>query len=265
MIEDQSTWHGRLHRKVRLLYTGRSQTATRFRYGLIVFDTVSIAFFILTAALQPTGWLVIVNTLVGLVILVDFLARLWISDNRRRMLMQIYTIADLIVVVSLLLLPLFTHEVAFLRILRGLRLIHSYHLMRDLRADSKFFRRHEDAVLASVNLFVFVFVTTSVVYVLNFEKSTGYASYIDALYFTVATLTTTGFGDITMTSPGGRLLSVFIMVVGVALFLRLAQAVFQPSKVRHKCPTCGLIRHDADAVHCKHCGEVLAIETEGAG
>jgi voltage-gated potassium channel len=33
--------------------------------------------------------------------------------------------------------------------------------------------------------------------------------------------------------------------------------------VHFKCPDCGLTRHDADAVHCKHCGKVIHIETEG--
>jgi voltage-gated potassium channel len=76
-------------------------------------------------------------------------------------------------------------------------------------------------------------------------------------------LTTTGFGDITMNDSVGRLLAVVIMVVGVALFLRLAQAIFSPRKVAYTCPDCGLTRHDPDAVHCKHCGRVLKIETEG--
>lgn len=263
MSEDAAPFSERLHREVRLLYTGRSRRATAFRYALIAFDVFSIGYFILTAAMQPTGPLIAMNTLVGVLILADFAARLWIAENRWRMLRQVYTLADVIVVASLLLLPLFTHEVAFLRILRGLRLIHSYHLLRDLRNDIKFFRRHEDAVLAAVNLMVFIFVTTSFVFVLHFDQSAGYSAYIDALYFTVATLTTTGFGDITMGTPTGKLLSVFIMIVGVALFLRLAQAIFQPSKVKFRCPTCGLNRHEPDAIHCKHCGEPIAIETEG--
>jgi voltage-gated potassium channel len=37
-----------------------------------------------------------------------------------------------------------------------------------------------------------------------------------------------------------------------------------PAKVRHKCPECGLLKHDPDAIHCKHCGLELNIETEGA-
>jgi voltage-gated potassium channel len=252
-----------LHRTVRLLYTGQSQRARRFRYGLIVFDAVTIVYFIATAALPTTPVMTALNTGLGLLILLDLVARLWISENLRRELTRIYTLADLVVVLSLLLAPLITENFAFLRVLRGLRLIHAYRVLRDLRRESLFFRRHEDAILAAVNLFVFIFVTTSFVFVLAFDEEGGVAGYVDALYFTVATLTTTGFGDITMTTTGGKLLSVFIMVVGVALFVQLARAIFQPSKIKHKCSECGLNRHEPDAVHCKHCGELLNIETEG--
>lgn len=41
-------------------------------------------------------------------------------------------------------------------------------------------------------------------------------NYIDALYFTVAMLTTTGFGDITLPGTAGRLLSILMMIVGVS-------------------------------------------------
>lgn len=247
------------------LYLGQSRRATRFRYALITFDFLSILFFIATVAVPLTPALFVINTIIGLLILMDFSARLWLAEDRAAMLRQVYTIADIIVVSTLLIAPLFDfHYLAFLRILRGLRLIHSYHLMNDLRRDSEFFRRHEDTVLALINLIVFLFVTTSAVYALFVDESAGTAGYIDALYFTVSTLTTTGYGDITPTTVGGKLFSVIIMVVGVALFVRLAGAILRPTKVRYKCGACGLLRHDLDAVHCKHCGETLNIETPGA-
>ncbi|MEQ9329302.1 MAG: ion channel [Rhodospirillales bacterium] len=254
-----------LQRIVRLLYTGHSRRAVIFRYGLIGFDAVTILYFIATSALPATAVTSALNIALGVLIMIDNCARIWIAENRRRELVRIYTLADLVVVASLFLAPFFTESLGFLRVLRGLRLIHAYHLLRDLRRESLFFRQHEDAILAAVNLFVFIFVTTSLVFVLAFEEQDGLAGYIDALYFTVATLTTTGFGDITMTTPGGKLLAVFIMVVGVALFVQLARAIFQPSKVRYQCEECGLSRHEPDAIHCKHCGEAIRIETEGAG
>ena len=252
-----------LHRTIRLMYTGQSRNARWFRYGLILFDTLTILYFVAAASLPSSPVLVAINTGLGLLILIDISARLWISENRRRELTRIHTLADLVVIASVLLAPLISQNLGFLRILRALRLFHAYHLLRDLRRESLFFRRHEDAILAAVNLFVFVFITTSVVFVLAFQEDAGPAGYIDALYFTVATLTTTGFGDITMQTPGGKLLSVFIMVFGVALFVQLARAIFQPSKIRYKCPSCGLTRHEPDAIHCKHCGEALKIETDG--
>lgn len=246
------------------LYTGRSRRAIRFRYALILFDAGTILFFIAVAPLDHGPGLTLASVGLGLLILMDFLARLWIAPNRRWMLSRVYTIADMLVIASLLLDPFLQGSLAFLRILRGLRLIHSYHLLRDLRRDSRYFRRHENAILAAVNLFVFIFITTSVVHVFFFPPGSSATPYLDSLYFTVATLTTTGFGDITLDSPWGKLMSVFIMVVGVALFVQLARALFQPQKVRYKCPECGLLRHDIDAVHCKHCGTRLKIETSGA-
>jgi voltage-gated potassium channel len=152
---------------------------------------------------------------------------------------------------------------AFLRVLRALVLLRSYHLLRDLRADSQWFRLHEDIIQRTISLGVFIFIVTSAVYVTQNDINPGISNYVDALYFTITTLTTTGFGDITLQGPGGRLLAVIIMVVGVSLFLRLLQAIFRPNKVRCECPDCGLLLHDADSIHCKHCGRLVHIQTEG--
>lgn len=254
---------GSIKKFIELLYTGRSQRAIKFRYGLIVFDIITILFFLITSTEKLNVYLTAINIIIGILIAIDFGARLWISKNHWLMLRKIYSIADIVVLASLLAAPLLGHDFALLVVLRGLRLIHSYHLVRDLRRESSFFREKEDAIYACVNLFVFIFVTTSLVFVLRAGEDGSVKNYIDALYFTVATLTTTGFGDITMTTSAGKLLSVFIMVFGVALFVRLAQAIFQPSRVKFQCKSCGLNRHDSDAVHCKHCGEVLNIEKDG--
>jgi len=254
----------RLKKTLNNLYTGSSQRATNFRYGLIAFDLMTIAFFIVTAPDFPTPFILVADFIIGTFILADFLARLWIAPSKLRMLRQPYTVADILVIFTLLLAPLISTNFAFLRVLRALRLVHSYHVLRDLRRETRVFRQHEDMIVACINLGVFIFVTTALVFVLQFGRNPDIGNYVDALYFTVATLTTTGFGDITMEGDAGRLLAVVIMVVGVALFLRLAQTIFQPRKIRHTCPDCGLTRHDPDAVHCKHCGKTIRIETEGA-
>ncbi|GAN52559.1 hypothetical protein BHAOGJBA_6322 [Methylobacterium hispanicum] len=143
-------------------------------------------------------------------------------------------------------------------------LLRTYHLLEHLRRDSGLFRRNEDAILAATNLVVFVFTMTGIVYATQHDHNPAIQTPVDALYFTVTSLTTTGYGDITLPGSSGRLLSVFVMICGVTLFFRLAQVVFRPYKVRFPCDACGLQRHEPDAVHCKACGNLLNIPDEGA-
>jgi len=89
-----------------------------------------------------------------------------------------------------------------------------------------FFRLHEEPLIAGVQPAVFVFVMTALVYETQRAMNPKIADYADALYFTLATLTTTKFGDITLEDKFGELLSVFIMVCGVTLFYALRRRCF---------------------------------------
>lgn len=251
-----------LRERIQRLYFGTDALARKFRYTLICFDVATIALFLISPLGGHQPWMIALDLAIGVLLTVEFMARLYAQRSPLQHLLSFTTAADVVVIGSLL-LPLFLENFAFLRIARALRLLRSYHLLRDLRADSTWFRQHEDIIQRTVNLGVFIFVVTSVVYVTQHNINAQISSYVDALYFTITTLTTTGFGDITLTGPGGRILAVIIMVVGVGLFLRLLQAVFRPNKVRFECPDCALLVHDADAIHCKHCGRVLAIPDEG--
>jgi voltage-gated potassium channel len=244
------------------LYNGRSERAERFRYGLIVFDIAVLAYFILSSALPPSPWLLAIDGVVGMAMIADYGARFWIAKRKVQFALEPLNLIDLVVIATLIAGP-FVENWTFLRVLRSLRLLRSHRVLADLRKQVRFFRRHRELIAAMVNLGVFLFTITALVYMLQHRSNPEIGSYIDALYFTVTTLTTTGFGDITMKDEAGRLLAVVIMIVGFALFVRLIQAVFRPEKVRFRCPDCGLLRHDHDAVHCKHCGRILPIPDEG--
>ena len=247
-----------LRNRVRDLYFGDGPAAHRFRYILLTFDLITIAVIIVTSFLPRAPWVVTLDAILGVYVLTDFLARVWITRNRGRLLLHWQTWVDVAAIISFL-APLGSEGVGFLRVLRTLRLLQAYHMLARLRQDSEYFRRNEEVILAGTHLCVFIFVMTGIVYETQHWTNPQIKNYMDALYFTVTALTTTGFGDITLQGGIGRLLSVMIMIFGVTLFLRLAQVLFRPAKVRHPCPSCGLQRHDYDAVHCKACGVVLNI------
>lgn len=252
----------RLRSQLRRLYFSSEPEARAFRLIMLAIDVALLVYFIAASFHHQAPWHIKADLIIATLLALEWLARLWIYDLRLKLFQQVSTWTDLLVILSLL-APLLNESLLFLRVLRFMRLLHSYHTVRDLRDVSPFFRRNEDVIDAMVNLVVFIFAMSAIVHVTQVRTNPGINNYVDALYFTVTTLTTTGFGDIVMRDVPGRLLAVAIMIVGLGLFLRLLQAVFRPVTVRHPCPDCGLQRHDADAVHCKHCGRVMNIRSEG--
>jgi len=261
--QDNLPFLQKLHKKIDNLYNGTSKQARNFRWSLLAFDAITIIYFVAASFLHHVDDFHIVEEGIGVVYLVEFAARIFISKTRIRDIFHPVGLADLIVIASLL-APTLAQNFSFLRVVRALRLLRSYHMLRNLRQQYRFVRVNEDVIFSIVNLLVFIFVITAVVFVSQVDRNPEIKDYVDALYFTIATLTTTGFGDVTLIGTSGRILAVLIMIFGISLFLRLIQTIFRPGKVRYECPTCGLNRHDSDAVHCKHCGKVLHITTEGA-
>lgn len=247
----------------REIYHGVTPRAVTARFLFIAFDLLVITYFVVTTFLEPFDWIVYADMTIGVALVIDFIGRLLAATDRGAFLVKPMTVVDFIVIASLF-VPALIGNFAFLRLLRSLRLMRSYVVARELRSVSRFFARNEEVIFSALNLVVFIFVVTAAVYVLQVQVNDSINDYVDALYFTITTLTTTGFGDVILVGSTGRLLAVVIMIVGVALFIRLVQTIFRPNKIRHECPDCGLTRHDLDAVHCKHCGRQLHIRTEGA-
>ena len=252
----------RLRQRLDGLYHGRGKAGLRFRFGLLVFDLVVVGTYIAGSFLgTPVGFHAF-EILLAAVVLADLMARWLIAESTRRFLLSPFHWVDVVVLLSLL-APVIFGEFAFLRVLRALRVLRSHRVLQELRQDSRFFRLNEEIIQRSVNLVVFVFIVSATVHALQKETNPGIETYTDALYFTVAALTTTGFGDIVLEGEAGRWLSIAILIFGVGLFLQLLQSVFRPPKIRKKCRSCGLMLHDPDAIHCKHCGASINIETEG--
>jgi voltage-gated potassium channel len=247
---------------LRDLYEGRSAGSYRFHTALLLFDIATLAFIVVTSFAEPNRVTATIDVLVGLLIAAELGARLLASRQRGREFLRLGTWADLVAIVSFL-APITGEAGGFLRVLRTLRILRVYAMLNEIKGRRGPLHQSEEVVLAIANLCVFIFVMTAIVYETQYRTNPEIDDYADALYFTVTALTTTGFGDITLPGTTGRMISVLIMIFGVTLFLRLAQVLFRPAKVRHPCHHCGLQRHDPDAVHCKACGNLLNIPDEG--
>ncbi len=254
-----------LNRQIFWLYEGTGRVPWAFRLVLLAFDMATITYFLLAPFEARAVAHIWIDYVIGAVIALDLLARFYIARPRQRFFRRMYNWADLIVVATMF-APLLTQNFAFLRVLRAVRIVRAFTVLRRARAVSSYLREHEVITERVTNLIVFIFIMSALVYVAQVRVNDQIHSFLDALYFTVTSLTTTGYGDILMVGDFGRVLSIVIMVLGLTLFLRLLRALFVKSdKVAVECDACGLTRHDRDAVHCKHCGAVVHIETEGVG
>jgi voltage-gated potassium channel len=252
----------RLTEFLREFFYGHGALSARGRFLLLGVDIAIVLYFVVTTFLPFARWIVIADFVIGLYLATELTARVIAHEDRIGFLTRPMVLLDIAIIASLF-LPTVIGNFAFLRVVRALRLLRTYAVRSSLRHHFRVFARNEEVVFSALNLLVFIFVITAFVFVLQEGRNEQIGNYIDALYFTITTLTTTGFGDIILEGSVGRLLAIIIMVVGVSLFLRLVQTIFRPTKIRHECSRCGLTRHDLDAVHCKHCGHELHIRTEG--
>jgi voltage-gated potassium channel len=239
------------------LYYGDCPAAIRFRLGVLAIDALTIAFFIAAPLIRDLQVFYGLDYAIAAILGTELLARWLASPDLKRWFFHPIVWIDLLVLVTLL-APQLVFNLGFLRILRLWSLLHSDFFWRTVarRFDDT---RWEELTKTAATLVTFIFIITGMVYTSYARIHPGINGYIDALYFTVATLTTTGFGDITLPGPWGKLISIVTMIVGITLFLRLAQTLFRPYKVKFVCQTCGLQRHEPDAVHCKACGALLNI------
>lgn len=200
----------------------------------------------------------------GIFFAIELTLRCWVSKDKWGGIFSFYRFLDLLIIASIFTRVFFWEgDILLLHIFGGLRILRFYRMLDEIFRTKDALTQRRELITAVTNLFVFVFFMTSVTYALQVEKNENINSYLDALYFTMATLTTTGFGDITVVGSDGKILAVLIMIFGVGLFLNVATQIFKPRKVFYKCESCGLFRHERDASHCKHCGEILHILSDG--
>lgn len=71
---------GAIRDRIRIFYEGDSAAAHRFRYWLLAFDITTITFLVASSFLRSSGSEHL-DLVIGILISVDVIARIWISDT----------------------------------------------------------------------------------------------------------------------------------------------------------------------------------------
>lgn len=198
----------------------------------------------------------------GVIFAIELGTRFWVDKHKAKFFFDWFNFIDLVVIVAVFGKYL-VYDTLLLQLVSALRLLRSYRVLSELSQQNRQVFYYYETLKNLLTLLLFIFIMSGVVFTLLGAKNDSINNFTDALYFTITTLTTTGFGDITVQDRSDKLLVIFIMIVGASIFLKLATSLFRAKKVFYECEECGLTHHEVDASHCKHCGEVVHIKTKG--
>lgn len=192
---------------------------------------------------------------------IEYLLRFWCAEQKIKFVFSFFSIIDLLAI-----LPIFPGilELSFIRLIRWFRILR---LIRFLKLKIYIFRiGTEDGVIFArilLTLFSIIFIFSGLIYQVEHPVNPeSFKTFLDAVYFSVVTMTTVGFGDVIPISEKGRLLTVLMILTGITLIpYQLKDLIKQLLKTANKtervCSGCGFSSHDIDAKFCKICGTEL--------
>jgi voltage-gated potassium channel len=245
---------------------------------IILLNLIICAIFVLetypvSEDIRSVLWTVEVVTVFFFII--EYIARLYGSRNRIRYLFDKYSIIDLIAILPTLWLIVFPGNLLNIGVVKIIRIFRVFRIFRFLRfaADPHFFfatitMKVLKVVRLLMTILIIFFVSSGLFFHVENQWNPGIKTFGDAFYFTIVTLTTVGFGDITPLSEAGKWVTVLMILSGIILIPWQASQIIKEwirisTQKNVVCSKCGLRYHDIDASHCKACGNVIYQEYDG--
>jgi len=254
-----------LRRKIALyledIETPAGRAVNLFILGLILLS--SAIFVAQTYAIPDSVRNVIdvIDRLIGVIFVTEYILRFLCADNPIKFFIRPFSILDLIAILPFVLR---LTNIQYIRMFRWFRILR---VIRFINLKIYFLRiSSEDGVIFArilFTLFTIIFVYSGLIYQVEHPVNTeAFETFLDAFYFSVVTMTTVGFGDVTPISEVGRLLTVLMILTGIAVIPwqlgdLIKQLLKTANEVEKACSGCGLPFHDKDAQFCKICGTKL--------
>ncbi|HEX8270888.1 MAG TPA: ion transporter [Flavobacterium sp.] len=245
-----------------------------------LFDLILVALIVISIAALMLESVPEVNSLYGaeleaiewvitIFFTLEYIARVIAVRRPTHYILSFYGIVDLIATLPSyidLLFPgwhflLALRAIRLLRIFRILKLAHFIGASNQLKAALSKSRTKIAVFLFTVVVLCIIFGT--LMFMIEGPEN-GFTNIPVSIYWTIVTLTTVGFGDITPQTPLGQFLSMIIMIMGygiIAVPTGLVTAEIMSKSTVHvntqSCSNCSADSHQDDAKFCYNCGYKL--------
>jgi voltage-gated potassium channel len=208
---------------------------------------------------------------ISILFTIEYVLRLFTVKSPVKYATSFYGIIDLLSILPTF-LSLLLPQTQYLLVIRSLRLMRVFRIFKL----TQFVREGLSIVLALkasarrilvflATVFIISIIMGSIVYVVESPYNDKFNSIPQSVYWSIVTITTVGYGDISPVTPVGKFVASLIMLLGYAIIavptgivtVELTKSARQEHMQSKSCPNCSKEGHDADARYCKFCGHSL--------
>lgn len=185
---------------------------------------------------------------------IEYLLRVWTFNEKDRSFWRfVFSPSSLVDLITILpfYLPLFGFDLRAVRLLRLFRMVRFFKLGRYTKASATirkvFLSKKEELVLSLFITFFLIIIASCLMYFTENETQPDkFSSIPETMWWSVATLTTVGYGDVYPVTAMGKTLAACIAILGIGMFALPAGILasgfseeFKQTKSKPVCPHCG--------------------------
>nr|WP_320142945.1 ion transporter [uncultured Cohaesibacter sp.] len=151
---------------------------------------------------------------------VEYALRVWSAPKRWHYIFSFWGMVDLLAI-----LPFYLALGIDLRGLRAIRLLRLFRILKLARLVDAVERlrvafadiKYELSIFAFVSLIVLYLAAVGIYYFENEAQPDKFSSVFQSLWWAVATLTTVGYGDVFPVTVGGKVFTLFVLMIGIGI------------------------------------------------
>lgn len=200
----------------------------------------------------------------------EYIIRIIIVERKKKYIFSMMGIIDLIAIIPTY-ISIFFVGYQYLIVFRSLRLLRVFKIFQL----KNFQNAGSNITLALLNSYrkilifmmfisLLVVIIGSIMYIIE-EKTPGFESIPNAIYWAVVTITTVGYGDVSPVTSMGKFFSIIVMLCGYSIIavptgivtMEMARAREMLQKSNRECPRCGAKEQPENGRFCYMCGEKL--------
>lgn len=267
-------WRSKIHEIIYGTHTPAGKLFDLILLGLIVYSVIIVMLeSVPNIDREYHKFLDISEWVVTILFSFEYILRVITIKRPKKYIFSFFGIVDLLSTIPkyLSLFLVGSQFITAFRILRLLRIFRILKLVRFVGASNNLIKALNSS---KTKIFVFVFfviiisvLSGTVMYIIEGPEN-GYTSIPHSIYWTIVTLTTVGYGDISPQTPLGQFIATMIMIIGygiIAVPTGIVSAEYASGMKKGEdldngraCPDCGAEVLQKDSQYCRKCGQKLS-------